>query len=148
MNATLDTSIATEAARSTIERHRLKNAIGRYFLRNAANRAGVPVADSDVDVNFQVSGDVEEEPEEEVEQVVQQPHELPISIQVTHPSYDPYMPLKFWVLAVAVVIIAVTAFFSGKSFSQSTTTNTTEIKQQHEWQSPFQYLEDRGGHLP
>lgn len=148
--------LKTEAARSLIERLYEKTALVRLFRFNAAMKHGVPIKDREIEITPAPTPAVAAPAPQPVESATQatvrrETVEQPATTPCAAPS-EPWW--KGWLLPASLLGAGALATGGGYLASRPATTDTqhTEHTERIETimmhESPLQYIEDQGGHLP
>ena len=199
MNAPLEPAMKRELVRSMLERIRGKNAIVRFFLRNACAKHGTPYDEGDIDVSFATlsefaqaqslpdnrGGGMPETPDTPVKpaepprqpEKSPEPRQEPQTQQVHQPAPPQQQPasmapsvepqpaagtaqeqkgpssaakkaLAALVVAGGVGGSAATGWMLGQGGDNAGQQAAAQPAAEQRWQSPYQYLEDVGAHLP
>lgn len=147
--------LKSEAARTLIERLMEKTALVRLFRYNAAMKHGVPYHDTDVPArSTETSQDTKASVV--IQQAATRPQE-PVTrtsdsepTQAAQTAAEPWW--KPWLLPASLLAAGSLATAGGYLATQSgADTHTIEQVQSHDgiwYESPLQYIEDQGGHLP
>jgi hypothetical protein len=144
MNAPIADQIKAEAAKSLLERMAEKTKLVRFFRYNAAAKHGVPI---DPNESFSIS--VPDTPVQEQQPVAQPAPVQPQSANVTingAAEKDSSSWLKGILQTLAAVGALGAAVWGGSKLT--TPEPTASVNNQTYQESPYQYLEDIGEHLP
>jgi len=140
MNApTVAQEIRNEAARSLLERLWEKNALVRFFRYNASAKHGVPIHDREFEVSAQ-------EPQvQEVSKLA-----TPVAVQplpVAQPIVEQSTPMSMATKLALGTAAALTGLGLGAGATYLMTRQADPLPQIR-YESPFQYIEDQGDHMP
>jgi len=134
--------IQREAARSLLERFKQKAAVVKFFLYNSCAKHGVPPIDLEpVDLP---------EGEPQGSAPLSEPVRSTMSATTDAASSAAGQAPKWAKFALAAVLAANglgASAYIGWALSSGEPQQPPAVNQ-HDWQSPFQYIEDQGGHLP
>ena len=155
--------LKTEAARSLIERLLEKTALVRLFRFNAAMKHGVPIKDREITV--QPTQEIVKEVVREHQSPAQQPQQSrqaqqaqPQPQQTVSPASSQSAGDAWWKSLVlpasllgAGTLAAAGGYLAGtgnSSDKQSAPAEAGVVVRETMHESPLQYIEDQGGHLP
>lgn len=153
MNAPINDQLKAEAAKSLLERMSEKTKLVRFFRYNAAAKHGVPIDNDSIDISYS-STTSQKEPEKE--KIVEQDKEKETkSTTVMQPvvidSKDKTTDQTKGILQTLAAVAALgAALWGGMQLGKPEPTKDIQketVTQQYQ-ESPFQYLEDIGEHLP
>ena len=147
MNAPIADQIKAEAAKSILERMAEKTKLVKFFRYNASAKHGVPIDNDDVSIDpLQPTPESKVEPEPKAESKTNETTTIIKDTKVVEKKDGDQ--LKGILQALAAVAVVAAALWGGTKLAQSTSpTNNQSITQPY-IESPFQYLEDQGEHLP
>jgi hypothetical protein len=149
MNAPIADQIKVEAAKSLLERMAEKTKLVRFFRYNASAKHGVPIDSDDTSISFSDPPPKPAEPEPKP--VEPQPQPQPIVVESVIKCKDNEPDKTKGILQTLVAIAAlVAAAWGGNKLAQLNNTPQMDLQtmQQPYQESPFQFLEDQGEHLP
>ena len=143
MNAPIADQIKAEAAKSILERMAEKTKLVKFFRYNASAKHGVPIDYEAVSIDpLQPTPEPKAEPEPKTNETTTIIKDTKV---VEKKDGD---QLKGILQALAAVAVVAAALWGGTKLAQPTSpTNNQSITQPY-IESPFQYLEDQGEHLP
>jgi len=126
-DATLPEAVRIEAAKSLVDRLREKTALTRFFRYNASAKHGVPV-DPVESASLNVAPQQQQQP-----------------VAPMQPTNSAWTPGK--VIAAGLLSAAALTGAGGLGYYAATRASNS-TKPQVRYESPYQYLEDQGAHLP
>jgi len=158
MNAPISDQIKAEAAKSLLERLAEKTRLVRFFRYNASAKHGVPIDDDNITIKIPDSEptlDVEPIKQEEVKPEPPKPEPVVQKEQTETKVLQPVVveknsgdKMKGILQTLAAVAALAAAAWGGSQWASSDKDVPTTVIQQPYQESPFQYLEDIGEHLP
>ena len=151
MNAPIADQLKAEAAKSLLERMAEKTKLVRFFRYNASAKHGVPIDSDDTSISFREDPPKKpEEPPAKLEEPQPQPQpQSQVVVGTTIESKNEGSDKMKGILQTLVAVAAlVAAMWGGSKLAQLDTPKDTQIIQQPYLESPFQFLEDQGEHLP
>jgi len=159
MNAPIADQLKAEAAKSLLERMAEKTKLVRFFRYNASAKHGVPIDNDDISISFKDPPIKPEEPpikpeeppvkpEEPQPKTVVQPVVVGTTIESKNEGSDNKMKGILQTLVAVAALVA--AAWGGNKIAQLNNTPQMDLQtmQQPYRESPFQFLEDQGEHLP
>ena len=156
MNAPqISDTIKAEAAKSLLERMGEKTKLVKFFRYNASAKHGVPI-DTEDPINFPVpTTETTPTPTPPIISIPQTPPIVPI---IQSPICQPIITqsglgdkLKGVLATLAALAVVIASILSGLALSKWNTEDKPVVQQSSDplyIESPFQYLEDQGEHLP
>jgi hypothetical protein len=149
MNAPISDTIKAEAAKSLLERMGEKTKLVKFFRYNASAKHGVPI-DAEEPINFPTTTP---EPTPPTVPIVQSPTIIQPQVPICQPIITQGGlgdKLKGVLATLAALAVVVASVASGLAIGKSGKPEQPPVMQQNQpyMESPFQYLEDQGEHLP
>jgi hypothetical protein len=146
MNAPIADTIKAEAAKSLLERMGEKTKLVKFFRYNASAKHGVPI-DAEEPINFPTPT-----PTPPTTPVVQSPTIVQPQVPICQPIITQSNlgdKLKGVLATLAALAVVIASILSGLALSKWNTPEKSDSSiVQPYMESPFQYLEDQGEHLP